>query len=86
MDKLERFAQEFVELAKGRQWAQAKYRYDTAMDVANFLEMTEKECTYLFGDRGERGVVLAPGRFPEETVVKVMEMVSVRGIAAGRGK
>lgn len=70
MDKLYMLADEFKVHMKNKKYYQAKSCYDTAVKVAVFLELEEGTKQELFGERGERGVILKKGMFPEEQVVK----------------
>lgn len=51
-------------------YTRAKSIVDTARKVALFIQLPEKELDELFGIRGDRGVVLQEGLFPEELVLK----------------
>ncbi|MBP3927456.1 MAG: hypothetical protein J6D13_09840 [Clostridium sp.] len=69
-------AHEFRALMRQKQYAQAKYRYDTALNVAVFMELEDTE--QFFGERGDKGEVIRKGEFPEELVQKAFEMTAVR--------
>lgn len=72
--KLHDEAAEFRALVKQRQWGAADYRYHRARNVATFMELSQEELDRLFGVRGERGVIIQEGAFPEHLVLKASEM------------
>lgn len=51
-------------------YTRAKNIVDTARKVALFIQLPEKDLDKLFGIRGDRGVILREGLFPEEQVLK----------------
>lgn len=51
-------------------YTRARNIVDTARKVALFIQLPEKDLDELFGIRGDRGVVLQEGLFPEELVLK----------------
>ncbi len=53
-----------------KEYSRAKAQYDNARTVALFLELNEQQMIELFGERGERGVVISRGLFPEDLVQK----------------
>lgn len=57
-----------------RQYRQAKYCYETAVNVAVFVGLDQKEMDKLFGIRGEKGQILVTGEFPENLVIKAMQL------------
>lgn len=67
--KLHSEAANFRALVKQHQYTQAMKRYKTALDVAVFVELGREELDRLFGDRGEKGVIIQRGAFPEEMVI-----------------
>ena len=78
--KLHDEAAEFRALMKQRQWGQANYRYIRAMNVATFMELSREELDRLFGIRGEKGVIIREGAFPEHLVLKASEMSRAKEI------
>lgn len=72
--KLHSEAADFRALVKQRQYVQAMRRYKTALGVAVFVELPREELDRLFGIRGEKGVIIQKGAFPEEMVIKASEM------------
>lgn len=71
MTKLYRMPERFREQYNNKEWAAAKYTYDTAVRVALFMELPEKERNRLFGDRQEYPEHVIEGLFPEWMVDKV---------------
>lgn len=76
--KLYNEAADFRALAKQRQYTQAMRRYKTALIVAVFVELPREELDRLFGIRGEKGDIIQKGEFPEEMVIKALEMSDVK--------
>lgn len=70
MDKLYQLPETFRSSMKQKDYPGAKCCYETARTVALFLEIDEDGRTELFGERGERGVIIKQGLFPEEQVQK----------------
>lgn len=70
IDKLYGEADLFVHHMRKKEYPQAKFCYDTARNVAVFLELEEKRMQELFGERGDKGEILQPGMFREEQVQK----------------
>lgn len=70
LEKLHLLADEFKVHMRNREYSRAKSCYDTAVAVTVFLEMKEDIKQELFGERGERGVVIKKGLFPEDQVIK----------------
>lgn len=68
--KLHDLSELFKTHIKNKQFPEAKYCYDEAVTVAVFMELDEEEKIMLFGERGERGVLIAEGLFPEKEVQK----------------
>lgn len=64
---------------KCRRYSEAKACYDRAVTIALFMEADEKQKTELFGERGERGVIIKEGLFPEREVQKAYEECIKRG-------
>ena len=84
--KLQELAYRFRGHVKNRQWEQEKHCYDVARNVAAAVEISEKDKLELFGERGERGEILKQGLFPEDEVLKVLEMAGVREGETGKKK
>lgn len=70
--KLRELAERFSHHMRRKEYALAKACYDTAVTAAVFLELDEDFRLELFGERGERGVILRRGLFSEESVLKAM--------------
>ncbi len=70
MDKLYSLPEQFKYHMSCKEYARAKYCYDTAVTVSVFLELDNSYMRELFGERGERGVIIQKGLFPEEVVQK----------------
>lgn len=70
MDKLYALPEQFKYHMSRKEYARAKYCYDTAVTVAVFLELDDSQMQELFGERGERGAIIRRGLFPEEKVQK----------------
>lgn len=68
MDKLYKLPETFLYKMKSKDYSEAKACYDTARTVAVFAELDETVKTELFGERGEHGVIIKRGLFPEEQV------------------
>ncbi len=60
----------FDKLVRDRDWYRAKSAYDTAVAVSVFCLFDEQDKKALFGERGERGVILQDGLFREDKVQK----------------
>ncbi len=84
MKKLRDLALQFRQHVRNKQWGMAKYCYEKARDVAVLVELDSRDMEELFGERGERGVILKRGEFPEEDVIKVLEMVAVWKMETGK--
>lgn len=69
--KLLRLPTEFEEAMKSRQYARAIYIYNTARNVAVFVEAREI-MEELFGVRADKGKILKEGRFRESDIMKAM--------------
>ena len=68
--KLHNMAAVFRNHMRAKRYAQAKYLYENARDLAVNVGLEEEKREELFGIRGERGVILKDGLFPEELVQK----------------
>lgn len=68
MDKLYELPVNFKFYMEKKDYPRAKSCYDTARTIALFLELDEKQLKELFGERGERGIIIQQGLFPEESV------------------
>ena len=68
VDKLYTLAEEFKIHMKNKEYQRAKYCYETARGVSVFMELDRENMDVLFGERGERGVILRNGLFREELV------------------
>lgn len=69
--KLYRMPAQFQEQYYAKEWAAAKNTYDTAVKVALFMELTERERNRLFGSRQDYPEHVIEGLFPEEMVDRV---------------
>lgn len=76
IDKLLKYPEKFREAACKGQWAKAKYLYDTAIRVAEFLDVTPDIRRQLFEDR-EVDDEEIPAMFPKELVSKAYEQCCV---------
>ncbi len=70
LEKLYELPQMFNVSMTNKDYPSAKRCYDTARTVALFMNLDEKQMRELFGERGERGVIIQAGLFPEEKVQK----------------
>lgn len=70
IDRLCKKAEIFKDLIYEKEYYQAKYQYDTAVTLAVELHLDQAVREELFGIRGERGVILKEGLFPERLVQK----------------
>jgi len=72
LDKLMGMPEQFMEKYREKDWAGAKYIYDTAIRISTFMEVSEDVMETLFGNRAtaEEGEE-KDGLFPEELVQKV---------------
>lgn len=80
-NKLWEYAAKFRVHMKAKRYAQAKYCYDKARDLAVDVELEEEKREELFGIRGERGVMLKEGMFLEELVQKAYYETCVKAKA-----
>lgn len=81
MTKLYRMPEQFHEQYQNKEWAAAKYTYDTAVRVALFMELPEEERDRLFGSRQGYPEHVIEGMFPEQMVDKVyLECVVKRNL------
>ena len=69
--KLYRMPEQFKEQYRNKEWAAAKYTYDTAVRVALFMELQEEERNKLCGSRQGYPEYVIQGLFPEQMVDKV---------------
>lgn len=69
----------FKLLMKNKQYAAAKHCYQATLNTATLVELDQPDVDKLFGIRGEKGVILKEGCFPEGLVIRMMEMADVRG-------
>lgn len=67
----------FQNYIASQKWHQAKYCYDTARNVAVFLELEQKQMEELFGSRQDEENIIT-GRFREEDVQKVYYECAVK--------
>lgn len=70
LDKLYNQPELFEHYMRNKMWSDAKACYDTTRDVLLFLQADEEMLHEFFGERGERGVILREGLFPEDEVQK----------------
>lgn len=70
LDKLYELPETFKIHMGNKDYPKAKSCYDTARTIAVFMELSEERQKELFGERGERGVILRQGMFPEASVQK----------------
>ena len=71
-------AEKFRQLVKRKDYKTAKQLYDRTVSEAVRSGLEEKYMTELFGERGNRGVVMKVGEFPEEMVQKCYYEVAVK--------
>lgn len=76
-EKLRGLAYKFMEHYRNKEYGKAKHCYDTALTVACFIGLTEKEKDELWGNRD----LNIPGLFMEGVVSKVFLETSVKGTA-----
>lgn len=69
IQKLLQMPKKFEEFYRHNQYAQAKYQYDTAIRVADFLGAPEEIRNKLFGNRQDENNLIE-GLFPEDHVQK----------------
>lgn len=82
--KLYELSDNFKNHMRNRQYASACYCYKMALHVARFHGLQQKEMDKLFGVRGEKGVILQKGAFPEELVMEAQKQVYVLGNVKSR--
>lgn len=70
LDKLYEQPEIFKSHMRGKRYSQAKACYDDARNIALFVELDEKQLRELFGERGDRGIIIRQGLFVEEQVQK----------------
>ena len=68
MDKLRRKADLFKDYMREKQYPEAKYCYDSVLAALVLMEADGETMREFFGVRGERGVILKEGLFPEAQV------------------
>ena len=76
-------AAEFRTLMEHKEYAKAKNRYDTALNIAVALELPEHTKEELFGKRDDSGHLTENGLFSHELVQKAYYMVAVKGQETG---
>ncbi len=74
MEKFLRMPEQFKEAFRRREWAEAKYIYDSAIVVGLFLEVPEPVREQVFGSRQHEEAI--DGMFPEWMVAQVMRNAS----------
>ena len=70
MDKFLQMPEQFKEAFRQREWARAKYLYDSAIVIGLFLEVPESVRERVFGSRQHEEVI--DGMFPEWMLEQVM--------------
>lgn len=70
IEKLYLLAGEFNVHMQNKEYARAKYCYDTAVKEAVTNKVGSDYMDELFGIRGERGVIIKEGLFREEKVIR----------------
>ena len=83
LDKLMKMPAEFNILYQEKRYAQAKRVYDTAVQVALFLEVPEETKIQLFGSKQDENNIVN-GLFNEYMVQKCYYEVSVKRQASGQ--
>lgn len=71
MDKFLQMPEQFKEAFRQKEWAKAKYLYDSAIVIGLFLEVPEPVREQVFGSRQHEQVI--DGMFPEWMVEQVMK-------------
>lgn len=84
MQTLRDLAELFRELCRTKNYVHAKSCYEEARKLAVNNHLTEGESAEIFGVRGDRGVILRVGAFPEEDVIDMYEWTVVRCRNAGK--
>lgn len=77
-EKLLKLPEQFLEAYYQKKYAKAKYIYDTAIRVVEFLKPPEEVKKQLFGDWDDENSEISEGLFPKEYVSKAYEMCCVR--------
>lgn len=72
-DKLILYAETFQQHMKNKEYVRAKKCYDAAVTVSVVAQLDDQFKKELFGERGERGVILYQGLFREDQVLKAYE-------------
>jgi len=78
MQTLHHMADVFRSLCKVKNYREAKIYYEEARSLAVRSQLTEEETAEIFGIRGDRGIILRVGAFPEEDVIDMYEWTVVR--------
>lgn len=68
-DRLFEYAGVFRNHMANRRYEEARYCYDTALNVSTFICLDPKDQEELFGIRGERGEIVKQGAFPDSMVI-----------------
>lgn len=77
-DKLYIYADTFKSCVSNKNWFKAKYIYESARDIAVFMELDRETMIELFGDRPDRETIVK-GAFEERLVQKVfLECMKVK--------
>lgn len=78
MEKFLLRAEKFRQLVKKKNFKMAKQIYDRTVSEAVRNGLEEKYMVELFGQRGNRGVIIKVGEFPEEMVQKCYYEIGVK--------
>lgn len=78
LDKLYDQPELFMHYIHSRRWSEAKSCYDETRDFLVSVKADEEMMKEFFGERGERGVILREGLFPEKLVQKAYEETVVK--------
>ena len=76
-DKLYEYAGVFRHHIRRKEYPQARYCYDTAVNVALFVALEQDEKNKLFGIRGEKGEIIQQGEFAEAAVILCYEKTAL---------
>lgn len=77
-NKLDELAALFRSAVGRKAYREAKIYYDRARAIASVLQIEEEKEEELFGVRGERGIEIKRGAFPEKDVLDVLYETCVR--------
>lgn len=77
-EKLLQLPDMFMEAYYAKKYASAKYIYDTACRVVEFMDPPEEIKKQLFGDWEDQESEISEGLFPKDFVSKAYEMCCVR--------